>query len=114
MNIFLDYIIFILILLFAHMLSINTQNISSKQYFYGVYIKQINIDENIEKEIDKDFKLKLNISLLIVIIIYIIFNLIFKLNIGLNIMVSTTIYLALYYIFLKMNIKKLRISRIIT
>ncbi|MBC5996864.1 DUF1648 domain-containing protein [Romboutsia ilealis] len=108
MNIFLDYIIFILILLFAHMLSINTQNISSKQYFYGVYIKQINIDENIEKEIDKDFKLKLNISLLIVIIIYIIFNLIFKLNIGLNIMVSTTIYLALYYIFLKNEYKKVK------
>lgn len=108
MNIFLDYIIFILILLFTHMLTINTQNISSKQYFYGVYVKQINIEESLKKEIDKNFKFKLNISLLIVIIIYIIFNLILKLNIGLNITISTIIYLALYYIFLKNEYKKVK------
>lgn len=108
MNILLDYIIFILILLFTHMLAINTQNISSKQYFYGVYVKQIHIEENLKKEIDRNFKFKLNISLLIVITIYIIFNLIFKLNIGLNITISTIIYLALYYIFLKNEYKKVK------
>ena len=42
MNIVLEYIVFILIILFIHMLAINTQNITSNQYFYGVYIKKIN------------------------------------------------------------------------
>ena len=108
MNIFLEYIVFILIILFIHMLTINTQSISSNQYFYGVYIKQINIDEKLKKEIDKNFKLKLNFSLLIVITIYIIFNLIFKLNIGLNITISTIIYLVMYYILLKSKYKQVK------
>lgn len=108
MNIFLEYIIFILILLFSHLLTINTQNISSKDYFYGVYVKQINIEEAVKKEIDKNFKLKLNISLFIAITIYIIFALLFKLNIGINITINITIYFILYYIFLKNAYKKVK------
>lgn len=108
MGIFLEYMIFILIILFTHLIAISIQAISGNKYFYGVYINQIELSETFKKQVDKYFKKRLNISLLIAIILYIIFNYIFKLNIGLNIIISTTIYLVMYYILLKNAYKQVK------
>ncbi len=66
---FLNYIVFILLILFTHLIALSTQSLSSKKYFFGVYINEINIEEDFKSEINKDFKRKLNISLGISIII---------------------------------------------
>ncbi|WP_122640554.1 hypothetical protein [Romboutsia sp. Marseille-P6047] len=69
---FIRYMIFILIILFTHLMTYNTQTISSNQYFYGVFVYKIYLGDNIKKDIDKKFKNKLNLSLILTILIYIL------------------------------------------
>ncbi len=64
--------VFIIVMLFAHLMALSTQSISSKDYFYGVYIKTIKLDEEFKVKIDKEFKHKINKSLFISILIYLI------------------------------------------
>lgn len=80
-----EYMIFILIILFIHLIVLITQAISGSHYFYGVYIKNIELGKDIKKEIDKHFKKKLNIGLSLVIVIYLLAGFIFNINIGTNI-----------------------------
>ena len=94
-------IIFIIIILFTHLLIISTQLISSRDYFYGVYVKSIELDDNFKNEIDKWFKSSSNKVLFIVIIIYFIFEFLFILNTAMSILLFTCIYLYLSYINLK-------------
>lgn len=105
---FLNYIVFILIILFTHLIALSTQMLSSNQYFFGVYIKQIILDEDLKKKINKDFKRKLNISLLLTIAIYLILKDIFNLNLGANIIISITIYFVLFYLILMDEYKKVK------
>lgn len=105
---FLNYVIFILIILFTHIIALSTQMLSSNQYFFGVYIKQIILEEDLKKKINKDFKRKLNISLLLTILIYLILKDIFNLNLGANIIISITIYFVLFYLILKDEYKKVK------
>ena len=108
MNIFLDYIIFILIILFTHLITYNTQSISGSSYFYGVCVNQIKLDKQEKYNIDRDFKKNLNISLILSIVIYILLEYILNLNTGFNIVLSITIYLCLYCLLLKKEYKKVK------
>lgn len=105
---FLNYVIFILIILFTHIIALSTQMLSSNQYFFGVYIKQITLEEDSKKQINKDFKRKLNISLLLTILIYLILKDIFNLNLRANIIISITIYFVLFYLILMDEYKKVK------
>lgn len=105
---FLNYIVFILIILFTHLIALSTQSLSSRKYFFGVYINEIIIEEDLKIKINKDFKRKLNISLLLSIIIYLMIKSIFDLNIGANIIICTTIYLTLFFLILTIEYKKVK------
>ena len=105
---FLNYIVFILLILFTHLIALSTQLLSSKKYFFGVYINEITIEEYLKIKINKDFKRKLNISLLLSILIYLMLKNIFNLNIGANIIISTTIYLTLFFLILTIEYKKVK------
>lgn len=105
---FLNYIVFILIILFTHLIALSTQSLSSRKYFFGVYINEIIIEEDLKIKINKDFKRKLNISLLLSIIIYLMLKSIFDLNIGANIIICTTIYLTLFFLILTIEYKKVK------
>ena len=43
---FLNYILFILLILFVHVIALSTQSLSSKKYFFGVYVNEIIIEED--------------------------------------------------------------------
>ena len=94
---FLNYILFILLILFVHVIALSTQSLSSKKYFFGVYVNEIIIEEDSKTKINKDFKRKLNILLFLSMIIYMILKSIFNLNIGANIIISTTVYFVLFF-----------------
>lgn len=105
---FLNYIVFILIILFTHLIALSTQSLSSKKYFFGVYVNEITIEEDLKFKINKDFKRKLNISLLLSIIVYLILKNIYNLNIGANIIICTTIYITLFFLILAIEYKKVK------
>ena len=105
---FLNYIVFILIILFTHLIALSTQSLSSRKYFFGVYINEIIIEEDLKVKITKDFKRKLNVSLFLSIMVYLILKTIFDLNIGANIIISTTIYLTLFFFILTIEYKKVK------
>ena len=62
---FINYILFLLIILLTHIIALSTQLLSSKKYFFGVYINEITMEEELKNKINKDFKVKLNISLIL-------------------------------------------------
>lgn len=105
---FLNYIVFILIILFTHLIALSTQSLSSRKYFFGVYINEIIIEEDLKVKITKDFKRKLNVSLLLSIVVYLILKTIFDLNIGANIIICTTVYLTLFFFILTIEYKKVK------
>lgn len=110
---FLNYIVFILLILFTHLIALSTQLLSSKKYFFGVYVNEINLEEDFKSEINKDFKKKLNLDLFLSIIIYVILKSIFDLNIGLNIVICNTIYLILFFEILRIEYKKVKYIKVI-
>lgn len=105
---FLNYIVFILIILFTHLIALSTQSLSSRKYFFGVYINEIIIEEDLKVKITKDFKRKLNVSLFLSIMVYLMLKTIFDLNIGANIIISTTVYLTLFFLILTIEYKKVK------
>lgn len=105
---FLNYIVFILLILFTHLIALSTQMLSSKKYFFGVYINEVNIEESFKIKTNKDFKRKLNLSLFLSIIIYLILKTIFDLNIGANIVICTTLYFVLFFLILTVEYKKVK------
>lgn len=105
---FLNYIVFILIILFTHLIALSTQSLSSRKYFFGVYINEIIIEEDLKVKITKDFKRKLNVSLFLSIMVYLILKTIFDLNIGANIIICTTVYLTLFFFILTIEYKKVK------
>lgn len=105
---FLNYIVFILIILFTHLIALSTQSLSSRKYFFGVYINEIIIEEDLKVKITKDFKRKLNVSLFLSIMVYLILKTIFDLNIGANIIICTTVYITLFFFILTIEYKKVK------
>lgn len=108
---FLEYIVFLLIILFTHLIAITTQKLSSHKYLFGVYVGQIMIPEDFDIKIRKDFKKKLNISLIISIVIYVIFKNILNFNIAKDIVISTTIYLSIFFFILKNEYDKVKVFK---
>ena len=94
-------IVFIIIMLFIHLIILNTQNISSKDYFYGVYIKNIYLDNEFKNTIDKNFKSSINKGIVITIVIYFIIEFIFNINKGIDLFFLIALYFYLVYIYLK-------------
>lgn len=109
---FLNYIVFILLILFTHLIALSTQQLSSKKYFFGVYVNEITMEEDLKAKINKDFKRKLNITLFLSIMIYVILKNIFNLNIGANMIICTTIYLTLFFIILVIEYKKVEYVKV--
>ena len=105
---FINYILFLLIILFTHIIALSTQLLSSKKYFFGVYINEITLEEELKNKINKDFKVKLNISLILSIIIYLILKNVFKLNMVIDTIISITIYLTFFFFILKLEYKKVK------
>ena len=105
---FLNYVVFILLILFTHLIALSTQMLSSKKYFFGVYINEISIEEDFKIKVNKEYKRKLNISLLLSILTYLILKNIFNLNIGANIFICTTLYIALFFFILTIEYKKVK------
>ena len=105
---FINYILFLLIILFTHIIALSTQLLSSKKYFFGVYINEITMEEELKNKINKDFKVKLNISLILSIIIYLILKNVFKLNTAIDTIISITIYLTFFFFILKLEYKKVK------
>lgn len=94
-------IVFIMIMLFTHLIVLSIQSISSKDYFYGVYIKSIYLENEFKDKIDKEFKSSMNKVLIIVIAIHIISEFIFKLNLGINLFFIIILYCYFAYFYLK-------------
>lgn len=105
---FLNYMVFVLIILFTHLMALSTQLLSSKKYFFGVYVDEITIEEDLKIEISKDFKRKLNVSLFISIITYLVLKNIFKLNIGVSIIICIILYMTLFFLILRLKYKKIK------
>ncbi|MFI3210319.1 MAG: hypothetical protein R3Y64_04635 [Peptostreptococcaceae bacterium] len=93
----LNLIIFGLCLVGTHLLMLNVQNISSKGYYYGVFVGDYKLDEELKKSVHKNYTTKLNIAFII------IFAMLFMLNsMYLNLM-SVFIYLAINLYLLKIS-----------
>ncbi|EPZ62670.1 putative membrane protein [[Clostridium] sordellii ATCC 9714] len=60
------------ILIFTHLFMVYVQLISGKNYFYGVYVKNVNLNEDDKKRIDKEYKRRMNYTLIIIIILSIL------------------------------------------
>lgn len=111
MNNIIGDIVFIIIILFTHLLVINTQLISSRDYFYGVYIRVIELSDSLKNKIDKEFKFSLNKGLFIIILTYFIVNFLFTLNTSISILLTTCVYLFLAYINLKKAYTKVKVYK---
>lgn len=101
MSNWVEILIFMIIIIFTHLLALSTQAISGKQYFYGVYVKNIELEDDVKKQIHKDFKKRLNIALLLVIGMFLVGVFILDLSTGLNILIFTMVYIALNFVYLK-------------
>lgn len=101
MNNTVEIIIFILCIVLLHLIALSTQALSGKQYFYGVYVKNIEICEDTKKKLHKEYKRRLNISLLVVILLFIVFATIVNTNPGFNIAMFNIVYLLLMTLSLK-------------
>ena len=105
---FINYILFLLIILLTHIIALNTQLLNSKKNFFEIYINEITMEEELKNKINKDFKVKLNISLILSIIIYLILKNVFKLNMVIDTIISITIYLTFFFFILKLEYKKVK------
>ncbi|WP_455537774.1 DUF1648 domain-containing protein [Terrisporobacter sp.] len=105
---FLNYVLFILIILFTHLIALETQKLSNQKYFFGVYINEITLEEDFKNKINKDFKGKVNLNLLLIIMIYLILKNIFNLNVGESIVICITLYITLLFFILKLEYKKVK------
>lgn len=94
-------IIMIPTILIVHLSMLYIQLLSGKNYFYGVYIKNIEIEEEYKKRIDKNYKKKLNFTLIALIISVLLIHQLFILNTGVELTIFLTLYLGLNFWYLK-------------
>lgn len=66
------FFILIPILIFTHLIIVYIQMLSGKNYFYGVYVKNIDLNEDDKKRIDKSYKRKMNYTSMLIIILSIL------------------------------------------
>ncbi|CEN90353.1 membrane protein [[Clostridium] sordellii] len=88
------------ILIFTHLFMVYVQVISGKNYFYGVYIKNVNLNEDDKKRIDKEYKRRMNYTLILIIILSILLIKTFGRE-TIIIPIALTIYIGLSYWYLR-------------
>ena len=93
--------VFIPIFLMVHLLIYNVQLVSSKNYFYGVYIKNITLKEEDKKRIDKGYKRKMNIVFLLMLTLFIINVVLIKYNSEIVSVVLMLAYTVVSFVYLK-------------
>ncbi|MEG2787585.1 MAG: DUF1648 domain-containing protein [Romboutsia sp.] len=89
------------LLIFTHLFMVFIQMISGKNYFYGVYVKNIDLCEADKKRIDKKYKKSMNYTFFIIFILNILS---IKLFLGYEVDILSTsliLYLILSYFYLK-------------
>lgn len=105
--------VFIPIFLMVHLFIYNIQFVSGKNYFYGVYVKNITLNEEDKMRIDKGYKRKMNLTFLIMLLIFII-NIVLKKYSSEMIMVILMLgYTIVSFVFLKtyyVEVKSLKSS----
>ena len=106
-----SYVFLLPTYIITHLLIYNTQFISAREYFYGVYIKNIEIEKEHKNKIDKSFKRKVNILFLFVVITFILNQTVFNLNEGIVLTVTLIIYLLGAYINLKSSYEEVKILK---
>ncbi len=84
----------------VHLMVYNIQFISSKQYFYGVYIKNVNLYEKDKKRIDKGYKKRINIIFLLAMLLFISSELLFN-NSAIVTTITITVYMVMSYFILR-------------
>ncbi len=90
-----------------HLLICYIQVISTRDYFYGIYIKNIKIDEQVKQQIHKAYKKRIHVLFLIIVMATIIsvrlsLNWILIFNIGMFIYLAMSYrYLRMYYLVVK-------------
>ncbi len=88
------------ILIFTHLLMVYIQMISGKNYFYGVYVKNVDLNEDDKKRIDKSYKRRMNYTLILTIILSILLIKTFGSE-TIVIPIALTIYVGLSYWYLR-------------
>ncbi len=95
------FIIMIPTIIIVHLLMLYIQALSGKNYFYGVYVKNIELEEEDKKRIDKNYKKKLNFTLITLIILALLVHQLFILNAGITLTIFLSLYLLLNFWYLK-------------
>ncbi|MGL5348010.1 MAG: DUF1648 domain-containing protein [Peptostreptococcaceae bacterium] len=93
--------VFIPIFLMVHLLVYNIQLVSGKNYFYGVYVKNITLNEEDKKRIDKGYKRKMNLVFLLMVILFIINAFLIKYNSEIVSVVLMLAYTVVSFVYLK-------------
>lgn len=89
------------ILIFTHLLMVCIQMISGKNYFYGVYIKNIDLNEGDKKRIDKGYKRRINYTLILILILSILLIKTFTGIEQIVMPIALTIYICLSYWYIR-------------
>lgn len=89
------------IIVIVHLLMLYVQALSGKNYFYGVYVKNIELEENDKQRIDRIYKKKLNITLVLLIIISLLGHQLFNLNGDVTLTFILILYLILNFYYLR-------------
>ena len=93
--------IFVPIFAFTHFFIYNIQFISSKNYFYGVFVGNIDLDEDYKKNINSSYKKSINILFLIVVLTSILSIFLFKFNITFIFTIEIILYSVFSIYFLR-------------
>lgn len=99
------------ILIFTHLFIANIQLISSKNYFYGVYVKNLQLDEGEKKRIDKSYKKKINYTFLVLLILPVVLYKFSNVNEGILISISLIMYSVLSFYYLKDSFQEAKVLK---
>lgn len=93
--------IFVPVFSFTHFFIYNVQSISSKNYFYGVFVRNIDLDEDYKNNINSSYKKSINILFLIVVLTSILSIFLFKFNIAFIFTIEIILYSVFSIYFLR-------------
>ncbi|GIM33340.1 DUF1648 domain-containing protein [Paraclostridium bifermentans] len=95
------FMMMIPIIVIVHLLMLYVQALSGKNYFYGVYVKNIELEENDKQRVDRSYKKKLNITLVLLVIISLLGHQLFNFNGDVTLTFILILYLILNFYYLR-------------
>lgn len=95
------FMMMIPIIVIVHLLMLYVQALSGKNYFYGVYVKNVELEENDKQRIDRSYKKKLNITLVLLVIIALLGCQLFNFNGDVTLTFILILYLILNFYYLR-------------